>query len=96
MLGMPDMDNHDVQATNCETIGRQVAPDEDKDSSERNCQHERTIQTEGGKFESCENKRQDAEAQSQHNAENTAASSIVSNPMVRGNNTMKTASQQRQ
>ena len=52
----------------------------------RNCQCERAIQTEGGKFETYENKRQDVEVQSQHNADNTPESSIVTNPMVIGNN----------
>ena len=44
------------------------------------------MQKEGGKFESYENKRQHAELQSQNNADNTAESSIVTNPMVMVNN----------
>ena len=83
---MADIDNLGVLTINCDTIARQVASDENTDSSKVNCQHERAIQREGGKFEIYENKRQDAEVQSQHNAENTAQSSIVTNPMVMGNN----------
>ena len=82
---MPDTDNLGVLTIKCETIGRQVALDENTDSSKRHSQHQRTIQTEGGKFESYENKRQDAEEQSQHNRKNTAKSSTVANPMVMGN-----------
>ena len=85
VLGMPDIDNLDVLPINCETIGRKVASDENIDSK-RNCQHERAFQTEGRKFESYENKRQDTEVQSQHNADNTAESSIVTNPTVISNN----------
>ena len=85
VLGMPDIDNLGILTINCETIGRQVTPDENAGNSKRNRQHERTIQTEGGKFESYENKRQDAEAKSQHNADNTLQSSIVTNPMVISN-----------
>ena len=49
---MPDMDNLDVLTINCETIDRQVASDKNTNNSNRNCQHERTIQIKGRKFES--------------------------------------------
>ena len=63
-----------------------MASDDSTDNSKRNCQCKWVIQTEGGKFESYENKRQDAEVKSQHNTDNTAKSSIVTNPMFMGNN----------
>ena len=85
-LGMPDIDNLGALTVNSETIDRQVASDENTDNCKRNCQHKRAIQTEGGKFQSYENKRQDAEAQCKHNADNAAKSSIVSNPTVIGKN----------
>ena len=68
---MPCIDNLGILIINCETIGRQVASDENTDSK-RNCQCKRAIKTEGRKFEIYENTRQDAEAQSQQNADNTA------------------------
>ena len=55
-------------------------------SAARETQCERAIQTEGGKFESYEIKRQDAEVQSQYSAENAAELSIVTYLMVIGNN----------
>ena len=62
LLGMPDIDNLGVLTINCETIGRQVVSADNTDS-ERNCQCKNAIQIEGRKFESYENKRQDAKAQ---------------------------------
>ena len=40
--------------------------------------------------ESCTNKKQNAETQNQHNADNTAKQSIIPNPMVMGNKRDKT------
>ena len=57
VLGMWDIDNECVLTINCETIGRQVASDENTDNSKRYCWHERAIQTKDEKFESHENKR---------------------------------------
>ena len=86
VLGMSDIDNLGVLTINCETISRQVASHKNTDNSKGNCQCERVIQTEGGKYESYENKRQDTEVQSQHNADNTAKSGIVTHPTVMDNN----------
>ena len=83
---MLDIGNLCILTINCETIGKQAASDENKDNSKRNCQCKTVIQIEGGKFESYENKRQDAEAQRQHNADNTAESIIVTYPIVISNN----------
>ena len=83
---MSGIENLGVLAINCETIDRQVTSGENRDNSKRNCQCKRAIKTEGGKFEIYENKRQDAELQSQHNADNTAESGIVTNPTVISNN----------
>ena len=86
VLGMPDIDNLVVLAINCEEIGRHLTSDKNTDNSKGNCLCKKVIQTEGRKFESYKNKRQDAEAQSQHNADNITKSSIVTNPTVIGNN----------
>ena len=48
--------------------------------------HKKTVQAEGGMPESCRNKRQDAETQSQHNADNTTEQGVITSPMVMGDN----------
>ena len=89
VLGMSDIDKLSLISFNCETIGRQVALDDIIDNSKRNSQCNRAIQTEGGKCKQFESEKQDAEAQSQHNTYNTAKPTIVTNPMVMGNNNNK-------
>ena len=69
-----------------------MASDENTDNSLRNCQYKVQFKQKVGKFGSYENKRQDTELQSQHNADNAAESSIATNPMVMGNNSNETAS----
>ena len=83
---MPDIDNLFVLAINCETIGRQVASYEREHRQQEQLPMQKSNSNRGGKFDSHENKWQDADAQSQHNADNTAKSSIVTNPTVTGNN----------
>ena len=85
-LGMQDIDKLGVLTINYKTIGMKLASDNSMDNRKRNCQYERAVQMEDRIPESCTNKRQDAEAQNQHNANNTAEPSVISNPMVMGNN----------
>ena len=79
---MPDIDTLSLIPLTCETTHRQVAVHDSADNSE----YKSSIQTEGGKCEQFESEKQDAEAQSQHNADNTAKPTIFTNPMVMGNN----------
>ena len=82
MLGKPDIDRLSLLSFNCETTYRQV---EVHDSAE-NSAHESPIQIESGKSKQFESEKQDAEAQSQHNVDNTAKPTTVTNPTVTGNN----------
>ena len=86
VLGMPEIETLGVLTINYDTIGRQAASDDNANNWKRNCQCVSAVQTEGGKFECHENKRQDTEEQSEHNTDNTAELSIVTNPQVIGNN----------
>ena len=63
-----------------------MVSDDITDNSKRNGQCERAIQIDGRKFEQFESEKQDAEEQSQPNADNTAKQTIVTNPMFMGNN----------
>ena len=63
-----------------------MASDENADNNKRKCQCKREVQRGSGKFESYKNKKQDAEAQRQPNADNLTASSLVSYPNVIINN----------
>ena len=89
MLGISDRDNLGILTINGETIDRQVVSDDITDNSKRHGQCKRTIQIEGGKCEQFESEKQDAEAQSQQNADNTAEPTICTNPTVTGNNNNK-------
>ena len=86
---MPDIDKLCLISSDCKTIGRQVASDDITDNSKRNSQCERAIQIEGGKCEHFESEKYDAEGQSQQNTDNTAKPTIVTNPMITGNNNNK-------
>ena len=72
LLGMPDIDALGLLKLNCEIIGRHLVSGDNANNSYRNCQYERAVDTAGGMPESCTHKRQDADTQSQHNAESTA------------------------
>ena len=85
-LGMPDIDNLGVLTINCKTIGRQFASDNKTDNRKRNHQCEKAVQTKGGMSESCTNKMQDVETQSQHNADNTTEPSVIGNQTDMCNN----------
>ena len=56
LLGMPDINNLGVLIINYETIGRQVASDDNADNRKRNCQYDRAVQTEDRMPGSCTNK----------------------------------------
>ena len=82
VLGMPDIDKLSLISFNCETTHRQVTVDDSVDNNE--CESQ--IQIGGRKCKQFESEKQIAEAQSQHNADNTAKPTIVTNPMVTGSN----------
>ena len=77
---MQDIDKLSLISVNYNTMHRQVA----KDDSVHNSESPR--QTGGGKCEQFKGKKQEAEAQSTQNADNTPKPPIVTNPMVVGNN----------
>ena len=52
LLGMSDIETLGMLTINDKTIGRQLAPGDNVEKRQRNCQHERAIQTEGRKLES--------------------------------------------
>ena len=91
VLGMPGIDKLGLLTMNYETVSRQVASDDSTDNSKRNCQHKKQFKQ---KVENMKSKKKtwDAEAQSQHNANNTTESSIVASPMVIVTIAMKTTS----
>ena len=60
---MPDIVFLGVLTIKYEAIGRQLASDDNADKGKIICQFERAVQTEGGKPESCKNKRQDVDVQ---------------------------------
>ena len=76
------IDKLSLISLNCETTHMQVGVDDNAD----NGKHENPIQIKCGKCEQLESEKQDTEAQSQHNAGNTAKPNIVTNPTVMGNN----------
>ena len=78
VLCMPDIDKLGLISVNCETTHRQVAVDDVLDNSK--CKS--PSQTECGKCEQFEGEKQDAEAQSQQNEDNTPKSAIVTSPIV--------------
>ena len=63
LLGKPDIQTLGVITINCETIGRQLASDDNADKRRRKCQYERVVQTGGRKPESCQNQRHDFDVQ---------------------------------
>ena len=67
---------------NSDTIHRQVAVDKSAD----NRNHKSQIQIDSGKWEQFESEKQDTEAQSQHDADNTAQPTVVTYAIVMGNN----------
>ena len=81
---MPDIETLVVRTTNYETIGRELTPDNNPGKRQRNCQSKRAVQTEGGKPETCKNKRQDIKKQC--HADNTHEPSVTPNPSVIGKN----------
>ena len=83
---MPGIETWGVLTINYETIGKQLTSDDDSYKRKRNFKHERAIQTEGGKPESCTNKR---DVQKQCNADNAARPGVVPNPTVMDNNNNK-------
>ena len=86
VLGMPDKDKPGLISFYCETTHRQMVTDDLTDNSKRNGQCKRAIQIEDRKCEQFESEKQDVEAQSQQDADNTAKPTIVTNPTVIGNN----------
>ena len=83
---MPDIDNLGLLTIKYETVGRQLPAEDNTNNRKRNCQCNRVVHIQVGMSESCTNRRQDAETQSQHNADNTTEPSVFTNPMVIGNN----------
>ena len=63
LLGMPDIETVGVPTIHDKIIGRQLASGDMADKRQGNCQCEKAVQTEGGKFESYAYNRQGYDAQ---------------------------------
>ena len=80
VLGMQDIDKLGLISVNYDTMHRQVAEVDSIDNSQS------PSQTEGSKCEQFKGEKQEEEAQSTQDADNTPKPPIVSTPMVTGNN----------
>ena len=75
VLGMPDIDNLGIPTINCETLGSKWHQTRTETARETANMKEQLKQNR--KSECCKNKRQDAEVQSQHNADNMASQVLL-------------------